>query len=740
MGHHTWAIVLSDNFRSEEAMQHYLCQLQISPEHPHSYNGIGTTLHDMRRYEDAIFYYKMQLLFNPMNKYSHLNMSLAYARLKQYDKAEREHRIQLLLHPTDRNTCDYFLELLAEMRKPEMGVEFFKGLVAKQPWRVDWRVNLARAYTIVKDFGNAAAELQQVLRVNRCDSRALIGLAELFERNGYYLRASKLLRRLVEIFPRHGRVRSFLGDCEIKLGNYDAANTVLQEQVRMFPNDPEAYCRMAELVAQKGETEDAIALYKKARSVDPTDSSSLFNIGLCYLDLQNFPEARAYFQQHLAENPGDPMSLLEIANTYYASGELELSIRHYRAVLDVKPDHHDCRAWLASTLSDCGRRLEAIAEFERLIADTGKLAFHYNIGMLYIALANITEDHDQAWQYRRLADIHAQLEVGVGRKFVEAFNPEAERARREDDPLNIIDGGRLTPQTAWILREDSLPTGTPEWSPAVHRYCSRLARKQVMTLLLLMRRVEVAAGYPFPPDIKFAIIREMLAAPSEGFVRSVVGPVKSAQLFDNRSTACFRPVPPNETLATLVQKCTEAGFKVRHSFALYWPIEQEGGLPLAEMPKGADPSKYTVTVYLTCDSIEELAAIKMLPVFQGCHALKLSPAEMVYVPYESASLDAAQLEPYTQAVGLFCQCLRNRQMCEAAYSLASEADNMPSLLVAVSYGLGNEQAVKSAINVLLQRAKKGDVLACYNAVVVICLLLVKLGTDDWSKHFEQQTE
>lgn len=61
VGHHTWGIVLSDNFRAEEAMQHYLSQLRISPDHPHSYNGVGTTLHDLRRYEDAIFFYKVQV-------------------------------------------------------------------------------------------------------------------------------------------------------------------------------------------------------------------------------------------------------------------------------------------------------------------------------------------------------------------------------------------------------------------------------------------------------------------------------------------------------------------------------------------------------------------------------------------------------------------------------------------------------------------------------------------------------
>jgi tetratricopeptide (TPR) repeat protein len=117
VGHHTWAIVLSDKFRAEEAMQHYLAQLEISPNHPHSYNGVGTTLHDLRRHEDAIFFYQAQLFFNPRNKYSHLNLSLALGRLKRYPEAEHEHRAQLALHPTDRNTCDYYLELLNDMNQ-----------------------------------------------------------------------------------------------------------------------------------------------------------------------------------------------------------------------------------------------------------------------------------------------------------------------------------------------------------------------------------------------------------------------------------------------------------------------------------------------------------------------------------------------------------------------------------------------------------------------------------------------
>ena len=78
---------------------------------------VRQTLHDLRRYEDAIFFYQAQLFFNPQNKYSHLNLSLALARLKRFDEAEHEHLAQLALHPTDRNTGDYYLELLNDMHQ-----------------------------------------------------------------------------------------------------------------------------------------------------------------------------------------------------------------------------------------------------------------------------------------------------------------------------------------------------------------------------------------------------------------------------------------------------------------------------------------------------------------------------------------------------------------------------------------------------------------------------------------------
>jgi tetratricopeptide (TPR) repeat protein len=748
VGHHTWSIVLSDSFQSGPAMQHYLSQLEIAPNHPHSYNGVGTTLHDLRRFEEAIFFYKAQLFFNPLNKYSHLNMSLAYARLKRYEDAEREHRVQLMLHPTDRNSCDYFLELLGEMKKPEMGVQFFKDLVEKEPWRNDWRIHLARAHVMMKDYLGAGEQLKMVLRNNPCDSRALTGLAELLERNGYYARAAKLLEKVVRLFPRHPRVRSFLGDCEVKSANYDRARQVLTEQIEMFPSDSEAYSRMAELCAQTGETDQAIALYKKARTVDPTDSSCLFNIGLCYLDLHNYNEAREYFQRHLGENPDDPMSLLEVANTYYATGQLDMSIRGYRAVLQVKPDHTDCRVWLAATLTEAGRLDEAIQEYLTLIETTKKNSYHYNVSYVYQMMADRSQEPEETRRLRRLGDIHCQLETGVPRRYIDAFYEALDSGTlgKHNDPP--ISSRRLAARSPIFVREDSLPYGVT-WSPAVHHLCSRLAKKQVMMTMLLLLRVEKKVGYAFPRDLKYRIIREMLASPTEDFVRSVVPSQFHASLFDDSDTVCLRPVADPEKVLT---DLAAANAPVMLTKILYWPRQPSGefaAFPLDKKPASGD---FEAAVYLKLRDVDEV----MRSVQVNCSVRTCTPAEMTFIPYDKCNLTKADVQPYEGAVTLFVHQFRNRQMYEVAMALRGQADEVLSLDLAASFALGREAEVKKAIHDLLMDCLRIDrnlmtyqaPVISYNSAMVVALFLVRWGLVDgerdgeseWVHHFSAVTD
>lgn len=741
VGHHTWSIVMSDCFNSEEAMQHYLLQLQVCPDHPHSYNGVGTTLHDLRRYEDAIFFYKTQLYFNPMNKYSHLNMGLAYARLRRFEEADKEHRIQLMLYPTDRNTCDYYTELLNETKRIDVGIKLFSDLVAKEPWRNEWRIHLSRVYVVDKKYELAARELQIVLRNNPNDCRGLIALAELFERNGYYMRCATLLRKVLKIFPRHPRVRSFLGDAELKMGHDGVAEELLKEQLEMIPIDSEGYSRMAELQAQRGQVEDAIALYKKARSVDPTDSSPLFNIGLCYLDLHKFPEARAYFQRHLDENPDDAVSLLEVANTYYAEGDLQMTIRGYLQVLKIRPEHQDCRAWLAATYAEAGRFEEAIHEYEELVRISGKISFHYNIGFLYLTMADHTEDEAERQKFRRLSHLHLQLETGVRREFIEA--PKATPKQLEEFQYQIthmIYGSRLTVRSSLMIREDPLPYGLV-WTPEVHSLCSRLARKQVFSLLLICQRMEKQIGYPFPKDVKYIIIREILAPVTEGFIRSVLPPPHANTFLDAHETVAFRPVPPGIVNEPDL-KAALAPLKVSHVVILYWPTDGAGpAFPSQSIPPGANPALYIPTLYVTFENLHESTKWETHPLLRDCRSARCSPAELLHVPFESCTLTQSEAAPFEGAISAYAHGFRNRQQAQVALALEGNDDCHVALDVAVCYHLGDEAGVKSAIHTLMMKARSGDMLAALNAVMVSHMLFVRTaGDSEWAFHFKNNTD
>jgi hypothetical protein len=79
-----------------------------------------------------------------------------------------------------------------------------------------------------------------------------------------------------------------------------------------------------------------------------------------------------------------------------------------------------------------------------------------------------------------------------------------------------------------------------KWSPLTHKLCSPLARQQVFLVLLMCHRAERRVGYPFPKELKLIIINEMLAPPTEEFVRSVLPSACAASLLDRSETVCFR--------------------------------------------------------------------------------------------------------------------------------------------------------------------------------------------------------
>ncbi len=224
-----------------------------------------------------------------------------------------------------------------------------------------------------------------------------------------------------------------------------------------------------------------------------------------------------------------------------------------------------------------------------------------------------------------------------------------------------------------------------KWSPSTHKLCSKLARQQVFLVLLMCHRAERRVGYPFPKELKAMIINEMLAPPTEEFIRSVVPKSCVGPLLDRCETICFRGFWKEKEV---VAQAAELGLRVVHSMTLYFPDLDGMGFPMSQLPEGADPSKYSASLYLTFSSAEEAGRYPSIPLLAGKRAFTCSPAELSHVPYQKNTLTRDMVFPFDGAVSLFLHQFRNRPMCEAASALAGGADDLTSLEVATCFHLG----------------------------------------------------
>lgn len=97
-----------------------------------------------------------------------------------------------------------------------------------------------------------------------------------------------LMRRAADLFAR---------------GDGDGAAALLQEAVRVAPNDPDALCNLGFLYRSTGHYRKALACYDRARRLDDADIIHV-EIANGLVNLRRFDEARAVFERLLATPQG----------------------------------------------------------------------------------------------------------------------------------------------------------------------------------------------------------------------------------------------------------------------------------------------------------------------------------------------------------------------------------------------------------------------------------------------------
>ncbi len=121
------------------------------------------------------------------------------------------------------------------------------------------------------------------------------------------------------------------------------------------------------IFSQSGDSLRARDQYQKALELQPFDVDALYNLGNCYAEEKNFPEAIRYYQKVLAIRSYDTDALFNLARVYELANTPAQAIETYQQLLLVKPSEYNAHLKLAAIYRSQKNCKQAIIHYEQAV-------------------------------------------------------------------------------------------------------------------------------------------------------------------------------------------------------------------------------------------------------------------------------------------------------------------------------------------------------------------------------------
>lgn len=192
----------------------------------------------------------------------------------------------------------------------------------------------------------------------------------------------------------------------------EAATTEPAKPVkRVFNKEAIGHYNRARALYEQGFLNKAIEAYKAAIVADDRMDQAYCNLGLIYINQNNYAKAQEAFKKALSLKPDSAYSLNGMASVLFYRGQVEQSIEKWEQAVKVDPKFASAYMNMARALENRGRKEEALAAYVKSIALQPDLAVSY----YYAGLLMLDFKHEP--------QAYALLTRAV------ALNPESEWAR-----------------------------------------------------------------------------------------------------------------------------------------------------------------------------------------------------------------------------------------------------------------------------------------------------------------------
>lgn len=152
-------------------------------------------------------------------------------------------------------------------------------------------------------------------------------------------RGARLLRDWVKAEPESPEAHFQLGGFLERTADFASAEPVLREAARLAPDDPEVLNYLGYSLADRGvQLEEALALVRRAVSLDPWNGAYLDSLGWALFRMGRPEEARDPLERAARELPYDPTILTHLGDLYRELGLNDLALGAWTRAIDAGAD------------------------------------------------------------------------------------------------------------------------------------------------------------------------------------------------------------------------------------------------------------------------------------------------------------------------------------------------------------------------------------------------------------------
>ncbi len=394
----------------QAALECYQHALRLAPDYLPALEGAAQTEFQMGRPGARALLEKI-LVRRPGDAATHVLLGVLDAREKKCEMAVDQFTqgsAALAQQPeaqTENAIC------LAELHRNNEAVEAFAALVAAEPSSPAARYNLALAQWNTRRAKEALDTLEPLVKGATPDSDALTLAAEIAESQGDTVRAVALLRRALEIDPKH--MGTYLAFATL---SYDHASPqtgvdMMDFGLKQMPKEARLYLVRGVLLAQLGEFARAADDFAAASRLNPRLLFLGVAEGLVESQQHHSAEALAQFRDAVKAHPNEAMAhyllaeALDSEDKLPENAESREKVAEATAAVRLDPGFVAARDLLASIDLENGRTGEAIEQSRKALElDAGDQQAVYH---LVVALRKNDSKHEIPGLLKKLMELRA---------------------------------------------------------------------------------------------------------------------------------------------------------------------------------------------------------------------------------------------------------------------------------------------------------------------------------------------